>query len=348
MEKYAVILAGGRGERFWPLSRKMMPKQFLKFLGDKSMFALTYERFKSFIPQENIYIVTTRELYDFFKQEGIPDENILLEPEGKNTLYAIAYSAAIIIHKNSDGIMVVSPSDHYIGDEKLYKETIRKGYKYAEENYLITFGIKPARPDTGYGYIEISKDEIGEDIYKVKRFTEKPNQKRAKEFLVSGKFLWNSGIFEWKAKTIIDSIKKYQPQLEKYLNNMIGNLDEKSIQEFYRIGEPTSIDYGVMELSNDVLVIKADFPWDDIGNWRSLERILDKDKNENIIIGKYLGLDSGENIVYTNEGIVATYGVKNLIIVHTKDATMVVNKRDAQEVKLLVKELEKRKLDRYL
>ncbi len=348
MEKYAVILAGGRGERFWPLSRKKMPKQFLKFLGDKSMFVLTYERFKSFIPQENIYIVTTRELYNFFKQENISDENILIEPEGKNTLYAIAYAAATIIHKNGDGIMIISPSDHYIGDEKLYIETIKKGVKYAEDNYLITFGVIPTRPDTGYGYIEISEDEIAKGVYKVKRFTEKPNQKRAKEFLISGKFLWNSGIFEWKAKSIVENIKKYQPQLGKYLNNMGENLDEKSIQEFYRAGEPISIDYGVMELSNDVIVIKAGFPWDDIGNWRSLERIINKDKDKNIIIGEYLGLDSGENIVYIKEGIVATYGVKNLIIVHTKDATMVARKEDAQEIKLLVKELERRKLDRYL
>jgi len=348
MEKYAVILAGGRGERFWPLSRKKMPKQFLKFLGDKSMFAMTYERFKSFVSPENIYIVTTRELYNFFKQENVPDENILVEPEGKNTLYAIAYAAAAIIHKNRDGIMVISPSDHYIGDEKSYIETIKKGFVYAEGDCLITFGVIPTRPDTGYGYIEISKDEIGEDVYKVKRFTEKPNQKRAKEFLISKKFLWNSGIFEWRAKSIIDNIKKIQPLPGKYIGNMVKTMSNKSIQDFYSVGEPISIDYGVMELSDDVLVIKARFPWDDIGNWRSLERILNKDKDKNIIFGEHLGLDSGGNIVYTKEGIVATYGVKNLIIVHTKDATMVARKEDAQEIKLLAKELEKRKLGRYL
>jgi len=348
MEKYGVILAGGRGERFWPLSRKKMPKQFLKFLGEKSMFIQTYERFSTFIPQEHIYIVTTPDLHSFFKEEGIHNKNILIEPEGKNTLYAIAYAAATIVHENRDGIMVISPSDHYIGDEKLYIETIRKGFRYAEGDYLITFGIKPTRPDTGYGYIETSDEGIEKDIYKVKRFTEKPNQKRAKEFLISGNFLWNSGIFEWRAKSIIGNIKKFQQGLAEPLENMVQTLSNKSVQDFYSAGEPISIDYGVMESSNDVFVIRADFPWDDIGNWKSLERIIEKDKDENIVLGEYLGLDSEENIVYTNGGIIATYGINNLIIVHTKDATMVVNKRDAQEVKLLVKELEKRKLDKYL
>ena len=329
---YGVILAGGRGERFWPKSKKKYPKQLLPIVSDQPMILETVERVSSLIPRNRIIIVAGKEHGAPIKKI-VPGATLLLEPFGRNTACAIAYAAVSI---NQEDLMLVLPADHYIPDKDLFLKTLEKAIKVARKGRLVTFGVVPTRAETGYGYIEFG-DEITKDVYEVKSFKEKPNQMQAQKFIREGRFLWNSGVFVWSSKKILSEIEKSMPEFHKELLNFkAGRI---SLLKLYRKAPNISIDYAVMEKTQDVAVIKSDFAWDDVGSWLALERVYKADSNGNIKIGLHKGMRTRDCIMVSDKGIITTLGTSNLIIIRHKDAVFVCDKKVAGDIKKLVHQL---------
>ena len=371
---YGLILAGGRGERFWPVSRKGRPKQLLPILGDSPLIEATYERICPLIPSSRLFIVSSRSLAPSITRllTKLNDKNLLLEPSSLNTAPAIVYAAHVIAKRDPDGVMVVLPADHHISDQERFLETLKVAVKWAQRDLLVTFGIVPTRPETGYGYIEVGEEirkessilgspkadrtggsgSTGGLIHRAKEFKEKPNQKKAREFLKRGDYLWNSGIFVWKIQTILKAIEDHLPKLSSVFKEFapsIGTSREKeALKKVYRQIEAISIDYGVLEQAENVAVIRADFPWDDLGTWSALPRLKGKDRNGNLILGEHLGLETHNSTIISQQGLVATLGVSDLLIVRTREATLVARKNRDQDVKKLVECLwEEKKLKKY-
>ncbi len=346
---HVVIMCGGSGSRFWPMSRRIYPKQFLKTVGDKTMIRLTVDRINKFIPLENIYMVTNKGYVSTIKEQvpQIHEENLIIEPQIKETAACIGYSAVKLLKKDPEAVMIVLPSDHYIEDETRFIETLKQGLEIAvSDNCLVTMGIKPTRPETAYGYIETGK-RIDRDLeiptYKIKRFTEKPNREKAQEFIDKGTYLWNSGMFIWKASVLLKQYKRFLPEMYQNLKRMsefVETPDEaKVVEEEYEKIDGISIDYGILEKTWDVYVMESSFFWDDIGNWTALERYMDKDENGNSVKGMYKALDSHNCILYGNKRLIAALGVEDLIVVETDDVVLVCRKDRDQDIKLLIKEL---------
>lgn len=346
---YAVIMCGGSGSRFWPKSRKNFPKQFLKTVGDRTMIQLTVDRINSFIPLENIYMVTNKShvanIHDQLRE--IDHTNILIEPLIKETAACIGYSAVKLLKEDPEAVMIVLPSDHYIQDEGEFMRTILQGLDIAlSKNCLVTMGIKPTRPETAYGYIETGKHLEGFDeapAYKVKRFTEKPNKEKAQEFIEKGTYLWNSGMFIWKASVLMKQYKEFLPDMYECLmkiSDAVGTEHEAEVveREYMEI-DGISIDYGILEKSNDVYVMETNFMWDDIGSWTALERYLEKDDNGNSLKGIVRTLDSHNCILYGDKRLIAAVGVEDLIVVETEDVILVCQKDRDQDIKALLKNL---------
>ncbi len=355
MEKYAVIMAGGGGTRFWPLSRESKPKQFLNLTGQDAMINETMLRVSSIFDDESIFIVTNSEQYDILKEvalDSLMSRNIICESMRRDTAVCIAYAAFKIFKRCGDGVMCVLPSDHYIKDEKNYNCILNKAIKYAQEHdKLVTIGIKPTFPSTGYGYIKYNKSE-NSNIFKVEQFVEKPNYNLAKQYLDNGEYLWNSGMFVWKISTILDNFERYLPKIyyafkniEKYLDT---ELESAKIEELYNNISGISIDYGIMERSDDVVVIEGDFGWSDVGSFDSLSEIIKPDKNLNIVKGNHFGFDTTECVVLGDKRLISTIGVNNLIIVDTDDVVLVCNKQSSQDIKKMVTELKNRKMEKFL
>jgi len=348
---YTVILAGGRGERFWPKSRERRPKQFLPLILKKTMLEETVDRILPVVPTENVVIVTTSELGDTIRSliSGIKESNLLLEPFGRNTAPAIAYVASYLYRRDPDAIMICLPADHYIKERKKFTASIERAISIAKDNWLVTFGITPTRPDTGYGYIEVG-EEIENGVFRVKNFKEKPTKKRAMEFLKARSFLWNSGMFVWKVKTIIEEIKKHAPYIaEKLFNNQNQQLRWEELTKAYDNLPAISIDYAVMERSQRTAVLKGDFVWDDVGSWLSLERLVGKDKNGNTIVGEAFLKDSSNCIVSNEKSITALLGASDLVVVNTDDVLFVCKKSHVDRIKKFIEEMgEDEKLKKYL
>ncbi|MCX7954138.1 MAG: mannose-1-phosphate guanylyltransferase [Bacteroidales bacterium] len=348
MEVYVVIMAGGIGSRFWPLSQKHSPKQFLDILGTgKSLIRETVDRFKKICNEKNIIIVTNS-LYENLIKEQIPElplENILFEPLRKNTAPCIAYAYKEIERRNKNAIMVVSPSDHYIGNEDLFLETIKEGVNFvANNNCLLTIGIQPTRPETGYGYIQISPDQKAKSkILKVKTFTEKPNHEMASFFIKSGDFYWNSGIFLWSVSSIKEAYEKHLPEIyflfEDYFQNISDNKDNNGLLYVYSESPSISVDYGIMEKAQNVFVIKGNFTWSDLGTWGSLLEHLPKDSNNNIVRAnsKCIIHNSHNNYIQlSNNKTVIVNSVNNLIIVENDNQILISDLNNEQELRNLV------------
>ncbi|MDO9576087.1 MAG: mannose-1-phosphate guanylyltransferase [bacterium] len=348
---YAVILAGGRGERFWPKSRERRPKQFLSLASEKTMLEETVDRILPVVLAENVVIVATSELGNMVRSllSGIKESNLLLEPFGRNTAPAIAYAASCLHRRDPDAIMICLPADHYIKERKKFTASIERAVSVAKDNWLVTFGITPTRPDTGYGYIEVG-EEIENGVFRVKSFKEKPTKKRAMEFFKAKSFLWNSGMFVWKVKTIIDEIKKHAPYIaEKLFNNQNQQLGREELTKAYDGLPAISVDYAVMERSQRTAVLKGDFIWDDVGSWLSLERLLGKDKNGNTIVGEAFLKDSSNCIVSNEKGITALLGTSDLVVVNTDDVLFVCKKSHVDRIKKFIEEMgEDEKLKKYL
>jgi len=346
--QYAVILAGGKGERFWPRSRKSLPKQLLNIVDDTTMVEKTIERISPIIPKERIFIVGNKAIEDGIRRIslGIPEENHLFEPQGKNTAPAIGFAAFTIRNIDKDAVMIVLPADHHIKDRRSFLSCVKKASRFAEKNYLLTFGIVPTRPETGYGYIE-SGPIISNDVYIVKKYKEKPSHKKANEFIRKGNFLWNCGIFVWRVDRIIEEFYRFQPEfaedIEEYVKKNQTGKDEGKLERIYERTESISIDYAIMEKASNVAVIRASFGWDDVGSWSALERLKEKDEDGNTKAGNMVLMDTKNSILVSDSGVIAAVGVSNLVIIHTKDATLVIPKERIQEVKEIVRRLNKRK-----
>lgn len=337
----ALIMAGGKGERFWPMSTDKKPKQFLNLIGENSMIQLTVKRLLPIIDIEKIFIVTSSEYKDLIKEHipNIPNRNIIIEPEGKNTAACIALSSFVIREIYGNVNTVVLPSDHLILDEENFRRDLELGNEFLNNNKdaVVTIGIEATRPDTGYGYIKI--ENKSKSINKVISFTEKPDYKKAVSYIESGNYLWNSGIFIWSIDNILSLTKQFLPKTYNILREVPVNengFDYKILKNIYKNVESISVDYGIMEKTKKIYVIKSTFGWDDLGSWNSLARYKQKDSNNNIIDGSVIVLNSKENIIQTNK---KTYvmGVKNLIVIETDNEIMIVNQNDVSRIKELKK-----------
>lgn len=336
----ALIMAGGKGTRFWPLSTEEKPKQFLNLVGNETMIQMTIKRILPIIPIERIFVCTGERYVDLLKEQlpSLPEKNIIVEPEGRNTAPCIALSAMIIKRYFKDSKMLVLPSDHLIRDEEKFRDIILKGNKILDKNNegIITFGIKPDRPETGYGYIKYGKNNIDKDVYKVEKFVEKPDLETAKEYLNEGNYLWNGGMFLWRTNYIIEEIRKYAPQTYEALHN-IENIEESKLQNYinenYRKTDSISIDYAVLEKSEDIFVIPSEIGWDDIGTWKSVERYRKKDEKNNIVNSDVRTIESNSNMIVNNNKKVVMIGIENVMVVETEEATFIVNKEYMDNLK---------------
>lgn len=358
MTMTAVIMAGGKGERFWPKSRTNLPKQFLNISGNKSMIQQTIARLEKLIDIRQIFVVTN-ELYAELIHAQIPHlpfENIIIEPVGRNTAPCIGVASIVIEQRYPESTMVVLPSDHIIENEEGFIKILKTAADVAQNNNnLVTLGIKPTYPETGYGYIE-STGEIKNvndlEVHRVSRFVEKPDFETAKMYVDSGSFFWNSGIFVWKTAVIRKYIQQLMPDMHDVLETIRTALgteqwEEVLKSEFNKMPDQ-SIDYGIMEKADHIYVIPCIFGWDDVGSWTALDRLNDKDDNGNVIKGNILNIDTRRCIIESNGKLIATLGVEDLIIVDTEDVTLICTKDKAQEIKLLLKELRTQKLEQYL
>lgn len=355
---YAVIMAGGVGTRFWPYSRSNYPKQFLDIMGvGKTLLQLTYERFLKHFDTENIIIVTNSNYVGIVNDQlpGIPASCVLGEPSMKNTGACISYATAVIHKRNTHAVCVVAPSDHLILDEYRFHENVATAMEYAKKsNALITLGIRPTRPDTGYGYIQYIENDSAEHIYKVKTFTEKPTLEIAQTFLESGDFLWNAGIFVWSVSAIKDAIKHHMPEhyaLFKQAARSFNTPDEmKVIQSIYEQCRSVSIDYGVMEKADNVYVIPSEFGWSDLGTWTSLYENCDKTADRNVMKGlNVMSYDSNDCMVSSTgkNRLVVLKAVYNLIVVDTDDVLLICDKNREQEVKQIVTDIKLKFEEKY-
>lgn len=348
MKVTAVIMAGGRGERFWPRSRNNCPKQFLSLTSDgETMIQKTVHRLSSLIKQEDIFIVTN-ENYSALVNEQLPDlpsENVLLEPASRNTAPCIALAAAVIKKKYGDAIMLVLPSDHLIKFNQMFIDTLKIAVSVAEKgNRLVTIGITPTYPETGYGYIHFESNEENEPgIYNVKRFVEKPNIELAKEYYNSGEYLWNSGMFVWKTSVIEANLRKYLPDMNEgmeKIGNAVGTAEFEAVvaAEFPKF-KSESIDFGVMEKASEVYTIPGNFGWDDVGNWLALERVNKTNEYGNMIQGDVISINTKNTIVCGAKKLIATVGIEDLVVVDTDDALLICAKDSTQDVKKVIENL---------
>ncbi|SYZ73103.1 conserved hypothetical protein [Candidatus Zixiibacteriota bacterium] len=357
---YAVILAGGRGERFWPLSRANRPKQLLRLISAKTMLQETIDRILPIIPMERILVVTSDDIVAPILDEikAIKPENILAEPRGRNTCLAIGLAAEHLKRLDPKAVMVVLSADHIIRPAEKLLDIIKAGAEIAaEDDRLITIGIEPTRAETGYGYIKLSqlfKQVNGLSIYTVDSFTEKPKAVVAQEYYFGRRHLWNSGMFIWSVDTILKSITQCQPEIASYLTKYsagIGSANEINLRhELYDKTQPISIDFAVLENAENVLTIKADIVWDDVGSWNALERYKEKDRENNVIVGQVKSVETYETTIYNDsEGIIVALGVSDLVVVKTDDIVLVAHKTKTGEVKRILAEMAKEKnLKKYL
>jgi mannose-1-phosphate guanylyltransferase len=343
MELFAVIMAGGVGSRFWPRSKEKKPKQLIRIFGENTMIQDTAKRLEGLVANDHIYIVTNKVQKMRVKEQlpQIPEENIIDEPFGKNTAACIGLASIIIKSKNPDAVTITLPADHLIKDEEQFRRCLSTAADYAYKSKgLVTIGITPNRPETGYGYIQFDEKGIDNNIYKVLTFAEKPNLATARQFIESGDFLWNSGIFIWHVETILGEIRKHLPDLSDGLDKIeecIGTNDfEKQVVLVYGQLKSISIDYGVMEKSDNVYLTKADFYWNDVGNWEAVYEISEKDEDGNSIIGDVYTEKTFSSYIFSPRKFTAVIGVENLVIINTNQALLVCNRNNAQDVREVV------------
>lgn len=342
----ALIMAGGSGTRFWPLSRRAFPKQFLQIAGEKSMIRLTVDRLLPLIPIHKIFIVTAKSQVELIKKHlpDLPIENVIIEPFGMNTAPCIGLSVSYIRRfAKPEEMVIVLPSDHIIRDEKKFLESLEKAEKPATEGNLVVFGIEPDYPATGYGYIEAGA-AYGKGMYQVVRFKEKPNVETASQFLDSGNFYWNSGMFCFQLSTIIDNYSRYMPQVMELLEEIediwASSGTHADIVELYSLMPKIPVDIGIMEKAEKRVVMPVAYGWSDVGSWRALAELLPKDEEQNRLECSAYAIDSHDNFVRADK-FVALIGVEDLVVVDTDDALLIAKKEMAEDVKKVVEFLQK-------
>ena len=349
MKITAVIMAGGKGERFWPKSRTSRPKQFLSLTSDgETMIQKTVKRLLPIVSMEDIFIVTNENYVSLINEQlpEIPQDNILAEPVARNTAPCIALAASVISKKYDDAVMMVLPSDHLIRYEEFYVDTLKRAAKVAQKGEnLVTIGITPTYPETGYGYIKFmsAEDEELAGVYKVDKFVEKPCLEKAKEYLNSGRYLWNSGMFVWKVSTIMDNFQKYLPDMyEGYLKMKEAAFTatfRETLAECFENFKSESVDFGIMEKAENIYTLSGSFGWDDVGSWLALERINQTDECGNYVTGDVISIDTTKSIICGNKKLIATLGVEDLIVVDTDDAMLICAKDHTQQVKKVIETL---------
>ena len=341
----ALIMAGGKGTRFWPLSTEEKPKQFLNLIGEETMIQMTINRIKPIIPIERIFVCTGQKYVDLVQDQlpELPKRNIIVEPEGRNTAPCIALSAFVIKKYYEDATMVVLPSDHLIKHEDEFRSIVNDADEFVKDNdnAIITLGMKPSRAETGYGYIKYSEDKNilnSREIIKVEAFVEKPNKETAEEYLEDGSYLWNGGMFIWSANNILEQIKKYSPDTYNALQD-IEEIDERwlkyLIKSQYGETESISIDYAVMEKSEDIYVIPSDFGWDDVGSWEALDRYREKDRFGNVYVGKTKAVDGRNNLIISSSNSVVVEGLSDIYVIENDGKILVGHKSNVANVKEL-------------
>lgn len=341
---YGIILAGGKGERFWPKSVANHPKQLLPIISDRSMLEETIDRMSPLISSDRIMVVTGDEISAIVRHLIPSSSRVLVEPVGRNSAPAIAFATAYLLKKDPAAVMIILPADHYIPDKDLFLEAVRVAAQFASHHsYLVTFGIPPTRPETGYGYIQVDDVLQKEDhttVFMARTFHEKPDLTTAKRFLLEGNFCWNSGMFVWSVDAIANAFRRYLPTMYRQMITLSKAIDtddeQRATQHFFENVESISIDYGIMEKAEQVAVVSAKFRWDDVGSWASLERVYETDDQRNVVKGRCVSLDTTDSILYADDGLIATIGISNLIVVRTDDTTLVCSKDQAQKVKKIL------------
>ncbi len=356
MKTTALIMAGGRGERFWPKSRKNMPKQFLSLTDDgKTMIQLTVERILPLVEMEDIYIATNKDYKPLVREQlpGIPEENILCEPVGRNTAPCIGLGAVHISRKYEDAMMVVLPSDHLIKFNNMFLTTLKDACEVAEkDDNLVTMGITPDYPETGYGYIKFNPHAMEGRAYQVERFVEKPNLEVAKEYLATEEYLWNSGMFIWKVSSIMKNIQKFMPETYEHLlkiKESVGTPEEETVLETEFHAMPSqSIDYGIMEKAEHIFTIPGTFGWDDVGSWLAVERIRKSNELGNVVSGNVITVNTRDCIIQGAKKLIATVGLEDIIVVDTEDATLICAKDSTADIKKVIENLKICNRDEYI
>lgn len=346
---YAVILAGGKGERFWPLSTSRMPKQLLSLVGGKPLLAQAVDRLHGLIPPSHVFVITNKDLVAATQKAApaLPLKNIVGEPFGRDTAAAIAVGAAFVKKRNPDGVFCVLTADHVMGDVPLFSRTLKACMNRAQrERELITIGIKPRSPDTGYGYIEAdtrSRKADGVSFCSARRFVEKPDLGKAKKYIAAGNFYWNSGMFAWSVATIEEAFRKHRPALFDLMNRLVKVAGKPQFDQALRRGyeplEKISIDFALMEKADNIVMARGVFPWDDVGSWTALENHIPKNREGNVLVGTCESVQAHNNVVLSKDRLTALIGVRDLIVVQALGVTMICPKDRAQDVKKLVEKL---------
>ncbi len=355
---YTLIMAGGSGTRFWPRSKAVKPKQYLNLFGNESLLQSTIKRFSIFTSTENIYIVSGKSQATVLEEQTkmLPKGNLIYEPVGKNTLPCIGLAAMFAEIENPNGIMVVTPSDHLIENDELFMETVLTAVKIADErNGIVTIGITPTYPATGYGYVKTAQNITGSEKIKqftVERFVEKPDEATASEYLSQGGFYWNSGLFVFKVSVFLEAVKEFAPDLYSDLRKIqaeIGNPSfEKTLDKIYRSVESISVDYGIMEHAKNIYLVEGNFVWNDLGSWESVYLTSRKDENGNAGAGENLVVDSKNSYIFSDSGLIALVGLDDVIVVQDGNTTLVCRRDKAEEIKKVVDQLKAENKNHYL
>ncbi|MEW5702509.1 MAG: sugar phosphate nucleotidyltransferase [Candidatus Zixiibacteriota bacterium] len=348
--EHAVILAGGHGERFWPLSRRRRPKQLLPILGSQSLLEATIARIRPDFPPERIWIVTGTEIAEAVRSKvtSIPAQNILVEPKGNNTCLAVGWAAVELAARDAEAAMVVLSADHAIEPDTMLRRVLREGVRLAKnDDVLITIGITPTRAETGYGYIELGANfatSDGINSYQVEKFREKPDRSTAQDYYFDRRHLWNAGIFVWTARTILAALDQHAPTvavpLRAYARTIGSERASTALAQLYATADCVSIDVGVLERADNVIVIKADLSWDDVGSWLALGRLEKADADNNLLTGPVVTLDTYDSTVYNDtQELVCAFGVSDLVLVRTEQALLVVHRSRIDDMKMLMEKL---------
>ncbi len=355
MKVFAVIMAGGIGSRFWPRSKEKTPKQLLQIVGQSTMIQDTVARLNGIVADEDVFVITNKVQKEeiILQLPSIPRDNIIVEPFGRSTAACIGLASIIVEKKCKDGITVILPADHIIQDIEEFHGVLEEAAKFAYSYQgLVTIGIKPTRPETGYGYIQVDDKHVSDGIFKVLTFAEKPNYATAVRFIESGDFLWNSGMFIWRVDVILNEIKLYMPDLYDGLLSIEKDMGkpkfESTLNNIYGLLRNISIDYGVMEKSQKVYLIKGEFSWSDVGSWEEVYQLSDKNNDGNSAIGKVFVENTIDSYIYSPDKFTAVLGVDNLIVINTKDELLICRRDQAQNVKKIVEYLKINKLNEHL
>jgi mannose-1-phosphate guanylyltransferase len=351
-------MAGGSGTRFWPRSKAVKPKQYLNLFGSDSLLQSTIKRFSTFTETENIYVVSGKSQAEVLEKQTqmLPKSNLIYEPVGKNTLPCIGLAAMFAERENPHGIMVVTPSDHLIENDELFRDTVLAAVKIADKrDGIVTIGISPTYPATGYGYVKTAENITGAEKikqFKVERFVEKPNEPTATEYLKQGGFYWNSGLFVFKISVFLDAVKQYAPELYSDLRKIQSDLRkstfEATLDKIYRAVESISVDYGIMEHAKNIYLVEGNFVWNDLGSWESVYLTSNKDENGNAGSGESIIIDSKNSYIYSDTGMIALVGLDDVIVVQDGDTTLVCKRDKAEEIKKIVDQLKSENKNQYL